>query len=161
MIRKQYLKFLDGLFKVIFALLAAIVAAMVVIGFAQVFYRYVLMAALFWSEETLRYLHIWAIFLGAGLGVSRGMHVAIDAIFIALGPKMGAVLARAVQLIGCIFAIIIIVVGWNFSTFNTAVVSPTMQIPMLYVYIAIPVGGVLMLLFQIGEMLKPRKEKLS
>ena len=157
MIQKQYQKLLDGIFKTVFTLLALMVAAMVVIGFMQVFWRYILMSSLSWSEETLRYVNIWTIFLGAGLCIPRGLHTAIEAIYSVLSPKSGAAMIRVVELLGCAFAMLMTVVGWSFSAFNAAQVSPTMQVPMIYVYISIPIGGVLMLMFQIGEMLKPRK----
>ena len=49
--------------------LALLMAAMVVVITAQVWYRFILNDPLSWSEELGRYLFVWISFLGAAAGV--------------------------------------------------------------------------------------------
>lgn len=157
MIYQKYQKILKGIDRIVFILLAVLVAVMVIIGAMQVFWRYVLSASLSWSEETLRFLNIWTIFLGISLGIPRGLHTAVEAIYSILGPVSSRALSKIVQLLGCGFTLLMVFVGSEFALFNAAQLSPTIRLPMLYVYISIPIGGVLALLFTLGELFKPGK----
>lgn len=46
----------------------------------QVLFRYVFQHPLTWSEEAARYLNMWAVFIGAGIGVNRRDHLRVDLI---------------------------------------------------------------------------------
>lgn len=63
--------------RVIGWILIVVFAAMVVIIFAQVVFRYALMLPLSWSEELARYLFIWATFLGAAIAFYRDTHIKV------------------------------------------------------------------------------------
>ena len=60
------------------AILCVLLAETVIVGFLQIFFRFVLRAPLPWSEELLRMSFIWVTFIGAGLGMSRHSHVSVD-----------------------------------------------------------------------------------
>src|SRR5512145_3209070 len=57
----------------------ALMAAMAVLVFANVVSRYALNYSLIWVEELTRYLMVWVGFLGAGLVLRLGAHIAVDA----------------------------------------------------------------------------------
>src|SRR5690606_3491469 len=57
--------------------LVLLLAAMSLIVFANVTLRYLTNFSITWSEEVARYLMIWMTFLGAGLTLRYGGHVAI------------------------------------------------------------------------------------
>ena len=61
-------------------LVAAIFAAMVLIGFFQVFSRFVLNATPSWSEEIQIFGHIWLVFLAIPIAYRRGAHFTVEAI---------------------------------------------------------------------------------
>jgi TRAP-type C4-dicarboxylate transport system permease small subunit len=46
----------------------------------QVLFRYVFQIPLTWSEEAARYLNMWAVFIGAAIGVHRRDHLRVDLI---------------------------------------------------------------------------------
>lgn len=54
-----------GLCQIVGALAACLMAAVVVIGGAQVIWRYGFNSSLIWSEELIRLLYIWMIFIAA------------------------------------------------------------------------------------------------
>src|SRR4030095_5362459 len=74
--------------KVIFAaidraletVVAAIFAAMVVVGFLQVLSRFLLNATPSWSEEIQIFGHIWLVFLAIPIAYRRGAHFTVEAI---------------------------------------------------------------------------------
>ncbi|PKM88391.1 MAG: hypothetical protein CVU87_07560 [Firmicutes bacterium HGW-Firmicutes-12] len=147
-------KMYDG----IFSFLVLIVSAMLLIGAMQVFSRYVIQYSLYWSEEIMRYLNIWTIFLGLSVGIPRGIHVAIDALIGSLKGKKKEIATLIVQALTLVFLILLVVIGIKFTIFNMGQLSPAIRIPLSYVYISIPIGGFLALLFTIGEIIKSRRD---
>lgn len=59
-------------------LLIILLAAMSVIVFVNVVMRYLTDASLPWPEEVSRHMMIWLTFLGGGLVLRSGGHIAID-----------------------------------------------------------------------------------
>ena len=59
---------------------AAIFAAMVIVGSWQVFSRFVLNSTPSWSEEIQIFGHIWLVFLAIPIAYRRGAHITVEAI---------------------------------------------------------------------------------
>lgn len=59
-------------------ILGVLMLAGVALNLANVFSRYVLGAAIFWTEEVLVGMTIWGVFLGAALVAWNGEHLAMD-----------------------------------------------------------------------------------
>ncbi len=119
----------------------------------EVFVRYVIRQPLFlWSEELDRYALIWMAFLAIGIGVKNGAHFAMDLLVGAL-PQRGAALLR---LFGdlCMAAIFgfLTVGGIRFARFGTTELSTAMQIPMVWIYASVPVGGILSLIYLVERI---------
>ena len=57
---------------------AAMFAAMCVVGLLQVFNRFVLNQSLSWSEEFQIFCHIWIVFLGIPIAYRHGAHLSIE-----------------------------------------------------------------------------------
>lgn len=60
---------------------------MVIIVFVQVIFRYILNNSLSWSEELVRYIFIWQVWLGASLGMRINEHIRVD-MFVKLLPNV-------------------------------------------------------------------------
>ena len=119
-------------------------AQMTLVVLLGVFTRYVMNDALAWIEELARYSMVWLSWLGGGLALRRGAHIAMEFFTDALGEK-----ARfAVILLGRVgvffFLAICIWYGIDLtmrvSTQSTIALGISMQIP----YASIPVGSLLM-----------------
>lgn len=118
--------------------MAAIVAA-------QVFYRYVLNASLFWSEEAARFLLVWLTFLGATTAYYRGSHPGIDALTRRLPAMARRVAAVAANGAAAGLAMVMIVYGFRFAWFVRLQISPALSLPKWVVFAVIPVTGLLLL----------------
>ncbi|HVJ59567.1 MAG TPA: TRAP transporter small permease subunit, partial [Burkholderiaceae bacterium] len=68
-------------------LLIVVLAAMVVIVFANVCMRYVFGTSVIWSEEVARHLMIWLTFLGSGMALRSGAQIGIDTLQDALPAR--------------------------------------------------------------------------
>lgn len=126
------------------AVIVAMGAVMVVLVIGNVFCRYVLNFSLVWAEEVSQYLMVWVAFLGAGLALRQGRHVAVEMLQEQLpsGARRGlrwgllaAVLAFlvATTVLGCMFA-------WFARDMETPVLNISMAIP----YAAVPIGCALL-----------------
>mgnify|MGYP003694765573 CR=1 FL=1 len=79
-------------------LVAAIFAAMVLIGTWQVFGRFVLNATPSWSEEVQIFGHIWLVFLAIPIAYRRGAHITVEAIRRVLSPWLIGALDLLIEL---------------------------------------------------------------
>ena len=127
---------------VLFLLLAVMVA---VIG-AQVWYRFVFNNPLDWSEELGRYLFIWISFIGAAVGIRQRVHLGIDIIQKLTSPRVYRVVSVVVNLLIQIFLLTIAYSGFKILNVIKFQSSASLHIPMLYPYMAVPVGCILMLI---------------
>ncbi|MCG6929090.1 MAG: TRAP transporter small permease [Desulfofustis sp.] len=124
--------------------LALLMAAMVVIIAAQVWYRFVLNDPLSWSEEAGRYLFVWISFMGAAAGVRYQMHLGIDLMDKILTPGLYRWVVVVVNLIIEVFLVIIVYWGFKILGVIKFQESASMHISMAYPYLAVPVGSIFM-----------------
>lgn len=157
MTRVESLGILDRLHRCIFWFLTVLACLMVAIGFMQVVWRYVLEASLYWSEEILRYLYVWVIFLGISVGIRTRLHVAIDAFIALLKGRAGYGVKMVVRSLTLAFFGLVIVIGVQFTLHNLGQVSPAVRLPMSLVYGAIPLGGFFSFIFAVEEWVKAGK----
>jgi TRAP-type C4-dicarboxylate transport system permease small subunit len=134
----------DYLDRMINWILALLMAAMVVIIAAQVWYRFVMNAPLSWSEEAGRYLFVWIAFIGAAAGIRYQVHLGIDLLHKLLPPNAYRWLVVAVNVIIQVFLLVIIYWGFKILGVIKLQTSPSMNIPMIYPYMAVPVGSFFM-----------------
>ena len=123
-----------------------LMAILVVVVVASVFFRYVLLAPLSWSEEVSRYLMIWVGFLAASIAIQQGMHVGIDFLVQTVRPGIALWLRRVSRGLTALFLLIVTAYGFMLVIGLWDQWSPVLQFRMTWPYLAIPVGCLLMLL---------------
>lgn len=126
-------------------LLIVLLAAMSVIVFANVVLRYLTNDSIVWAEEVARHLMIWMTFLGAGLVLRFGGHVAIDNLHAALGSRAARMLRLAICLLLMAFFGFMAWKSYGYVQAMRFQTTPATGIPFSYVYAAIPVGFVLLM----------------
>jgi TRAP-type C4-dicarboxylate transport system permease small subunit len=135
-------------------------AAMAVVVFLQVLFRYVLHLPLFWTEEFARYCLVWASLLGAAVALKRGEHIAVTFLLDTFPKKVARVLTIVAQ-ISVIFILSVMVWGGiKLVLVTSAQISPALRIPMAVPYLALPVGAVIML-FHVLDSLMQRLGRTS
>lgn len=132
--------------------LVVMLAVMFVLTTLQVILRYVFNSALSWSEELVRFIFVWATFLGAAIGVKEHIHIGVDAVVNLFPSRLRRCADTLVYLIILIFGIVLIAAGLPVVTLTHGQRSPALEMPMSYVYAAIPAAGVLVIFYAIGQI---------
>lgn len=125
--------------------LIVLVAAMAVLVIANVISRYVFLHSFTWVEEASRYIMIWTAFLGAGLALRVGGHIAVDSLPQSL-PPAGARWLRT--LLVAIVGLTLVVLAWlgvEYAQFGWEQETPVLGWSFGMVYLAVPIGALLML----------------
>jgi TRAP-type C4-dicarboxylate transport system permease small subunit len=119
--------------------------AMVVIIVIQVIARYVLRSSLSWTEETSRFFFIWIVLLGTVIGVHDHSHVAVEFLLNMLPQPVNRLLKTLYTLCLCVLAGVMIWSGTELARAVAVQLSPATRVSMSYVYSAVPVCAVIML----------------
>lgn len=133
--------------KAIVLFTTALFIAMVLIVFAQVIFRYAFHNSLSWSEEIARYLLVWIIFLSTGYVLGQKAHIYLDVIFARFPRKLRSVLHKINAAIVLFYAYIVTHYGFELMMIGTRQKSSAVEVPMYLVYIALPLGGVLLMIY--------------
>lgn len=120
------------------------IAGFVAVSFSQVFCRFVLNNSIPWAEELCRYLFVWMVFIGAGLGILHRRHIMIDIVPNLIPRAFKKYYTAALDLIVFVFTLLLIYTGYVFAVRGMRQFSPAMQIPMGYIFSGIVVGGAIM-----------------
>lgn len=136
--------------------LVIIMSAMVLNVLWQVFTRFVMGTPSSFTDELARYLMIWAGILGAAYVAGKDMHVAIDVLPQKFNKTTQKRLSAAVKIAVILFALSVMVIGGIrlvYITFVLEQLSPALQIPLAYVYLVIPISGLLIVYYKITDIL--------
>jgi TRAP-type C4-dicarboxylate transport system permease small subunit len=133
---------------------AAIFAAMCLVGLLQVFNRFVLNRSLSWSEEFQIYCHVWIVFLAIAIAYRRGAHLSVESFSGMLPPRARRVFDVVVELLWIWFAASLAYLGWRVSEVAKLQSSPGLEIPMSYPYYGMVVGGAYLLLVVLRRLFR-------
>ena len=114
-----------------------------------------------WSEEFIRYSFIWITFIGGAVCVRYGAHVSIDVIDSFIGERSRTVIFGIASFITMIFLGWMFVIGLETVYFNyqNGQTTPTLSLPIYLVYLAIPLGFLLMIVHYIELLVKLKKKQ--
>jgi TRAP-type C4-dicarboxylate transport system permease small subunit len=124
-------------------------AALTTVVFLQVLFRYALQFPLDWAEELAMFLFQWVAFIGAGVAVRHRFHFSVDLITNRLPHQLQKSIGLLASAAVFSVAYIMIHVGINMMEAAVFITLPVMKFSKAYVYLAIPVGGLLMIVYQI------------
>lgn len=134
-------------------LLGIITIALVAAIFVEVSCRYIFMVSTAWSEELARYLFVMLTFVGSSYAYYKHDHIEIDILNQVIRSskkiKNKDRVIKAVNMIGNISTMIFLVIFnhifWTYlmQIKNMGLLSPTMHLPMVWVYSFVWIGGAL------------------
>jgi TRAP-type C4-dicarboxylate transport system permease small subunit len=114
--------------------------------------RYVFNNSLPWAMEFSRYSFIWIIFLGSALAMRNGSHIGLQIFEKVLPAQYRQYYNLFINLLNVLFLLVFTVVGFIMAFQGSRTYSAVIQMPMLIPYLALPIGGVAMLIEAINIM---------
>lgn len=127
-------------------LIIALMATMAALVFANVVSRYVFNVSIIWVEELTQYQMIFITYLGAGLALREGRHVAVDLAQDWLPAPVRRFARMLIWLAMAAFLLALVWFGFQIVAFTWNQETPVMNIPTGVPYLAIPVGAAVFLL---------------
>jgi TRAP-type transport system small permease protein len=131
-----------------------LLAAMTAMVLAQVCTRYVFGFSFKWSEELARYLMVWMVMLSASVALRDNAHIRVDFFTQLMPPRLVEVftLMTRVAIVG--YLGVLTWQGWQTARFMEMTRFASLDVSMYWAYLALPVGGGLMLVFESINILR-------
>lgn len=125
----------------------AIITATVIL-FVNIILRSFFNANTTWAEEFIRYAMIWIAFIGSSICFRRGIHFGVDLLMNSLADKGKKVLQIYINLAVIIFMVFLMKYGFDLVLFSidTNQITPSLEIKIFWIYLAIPIGSILSLI---------------
>jgi TRAP-type C4-dicarboxylate transport system permease small subunit len=127
-------------------LAGVLMALLTVAVFLQVILRYVARSGIEGLDEAPRYLFVWLVMIGAAAAMYRGEHTTLEFFRDKLTPRGRALATVVTEGVGIFLFISMIKVSLVLVPNSQLQSSAGLGLPLGYVYAAMPVGAVLIIL---------------
>jgi TRAP-type C4-dicarboxylate transport system permease small subunit len=142
------------------ALGLAMVGVALMAGFTcyQVFMRFVIGQPSTWSEVLVRSIMIWTVYLAAAAAFREGAMIAAEVVVRAVPRALGKAMQIFSGLLSLVFLGILVWTGIDMVGRTQAQILSGLEIPIFWIYLALPIGGTLAMLavlVRTSELLEP------
>ena len=106
----------------------------------------------FWVEEIGELCLAWMSFVGAAIGIRRGVHFSVQMItdHLPAGARKAVFTAHYVLIAG--FGVLVAVFGWQVAELNSQSFSPALGLNLRWLYLSSVVGGILIVLYSAASI---------
>ena len=151
-IREKAARYVVLLMRTTEMIAASLLVVVVLMNLAQVFFRYVIVDPLSWSEESMRYVTTWMVMIAGAPALLRNEHMVVSLFDSARSPALRQFARILVQVCVAGFCLLLMWEGYPAAIDNMRQVSPAMRVPMTVPYLAIPVGATLLLINVVAQL---------
>ena len=146
--------------KAIEVFIMILLAFMVIVAIWQVSSRYVFNSPSTISEELLRYCLIWLAMLGSAYMFGLREHISMTFLVEKFNENAIQKLSILSEVVIIIFSLTVLVYGGiNITSLTMKQISAALGVSMGYVYMVLPLSGVLMIFYGVNNILNIIKEK--
>ena len=152
--------FQNKLNRVLELMLIVLMTVLVLDVLWQVFSRYLLSSPSSFTDELAGFLLIWVGVLGAAYVAGRKEHLAIDILIQRSPPARQRKLLFLIHALIFLFALSVMVVGGAYlvyTRFELQVKSAALQLPLGYVYIVMPISGMIIMYNEVHHILNLKR----
>ncbi|WP_108661396.1 TRAP transporter small permease [Acuticoccus kandeliae] len=133
-------------------IVAALLLAMVAALLLEVVLRFTTQTSLPWTSEFARYAMVWITFLGAALAIRDREHIQVT-FFVMLLPKVGRRVALiAIDIVLLAFVATMLRYSVGIVKTEMAMRTAALEIPFGLVVLAMPIAGVLMIIYLLADI---------
>ncbi|MCF4101096.1 TRAP transporter small permease [Gillisia sp. M10.2A] len=126
--------------------------------------RYIFANQSSWTDELARFMLIWVSILGAAYISGKNEHIAIDLLPQSLSIRTKLKLEILCAIIISVFVFVVFLIGGSryvYISFKLGQASAALFLPMGYVYLVMPIAGVIVIYYKIFDAIHAnRKLKL-
>ena len=141
--------FINRIVEVFVVILASLMTIVILLG---VFFRYVLLKPLPWSEDLGRYLMIWLALFAVGLVMHHRRHVSVR-LFVDLLPMgMKLFMRLLANTVVLAFGILMGVLGIQYLNSSLPQISPSLYIDLWWVYLGFPFFSFFLIISTLDQM---------
>ena len=126
--------------------------AITLILFAGVVWRYFFVDPLSWTDEIARVMFAWLAFIGAAVGVKRRLHSTISVISHRVSPRWRQATTVFGLAVTAVMASVLFYTGAHETAANFNQAMPVTGLSRGWLYLAVPVSGLLMLVYLVPQM---------
>ncbi|CAM4147972.1 TRAP transporter small permease [Bordetella muralis] len=130
-----------GLFKAVSVIAQILLVASAAAAFYQVIARFILQSPADWSEVLTRALLIWTVLLGIALAFRQGAMISVELLHNLLKGRKQRMLEHLIAIICVAFLVFIAWIGGQMTYRVRFQNVPSLNIPISWIYLAIPVGA--------------------
>jgi len=127
---------------------------MLVSTLSQVVSRYIFQRPFMWTQELVRFLFIWIIYLGCVLVSKKDEHVRIDFFLLRLPRRIRFIITLLTNILLVLFFLVVIIAGINMIIVNYKVKTPALRVSWMYFYLGITYGFILMLIYKFDHFVR-------
>ena len=106
----------------------------------------------FWVEEIGELCLAWMTFIGAAIGIRRGVHFSVQMLADRFPPRVRLVVFTAHYLLIAGFGALITAFGWSVAQLNSFSTSPALNLNLRWLYLSAVVGGVLFVIYSLAAI---------
>jgi TRAP-type transport system small permease protein len=133
---------------------AFLLAAMTILVFLQVVFRYLLDYPLAWSEETASFSFVWMSLLGASVALRHGDHPSLDVLFRFFPVPVKKWVQILIHLAIIFVLTVLLIYGFKLALMMKAQVTAALHYSVAYVYAVLPVSALIMLVHTVALTVK-------
>lgn len=146
----------DNILRIICVIIFAFI---VIVGVYQIVTRYVFNSPSTMSEELLTYSFTWLALLSAALVFGKREHMAMTFIFDKIEPSKQRLISIINELLVLIFAVVVFIYGGiSITKLTSTQQTASLGIPMSYIYVVVPISGVIIAFYAIANILQEIKK---
>jgi TRAP-type C4-dicarboxylate transport system permease small subunit len=152
---RSFVKILDTILQ---RLLIVLMALLVLDVLWQVASRYVFRSPSAFTDELARYLLIWVSLLGAAYASGKKMHLSLDLVYNRFRPSLRQKVHVLISALIAVFAGLVMGFGGIKLVVLTLTLgqhSAALGVPLGYVYLAVPISGLIIFLYAVANMFTP------
>ncbi len=101
----------------------------------------------FWVEEVGEWSLAWLTFIGAALGIRRGIHFAVHLVIDRFPAAWRSAILAGQCVVVVTFGALVAIFGWQVAELNSQSFSPALVLNLRWLYLSSVVGGVLIVIY--------------
>lgn len=135
------------------------ILSMGVVMTCQVFSRALFGRSIVWSEELVRHIFIWTIFIGMSHGVAKRFHVCLEYFVDMLSPSIKKAVIIAMDVAVIVLLLYLFMPSIVYAKDQMRIIAPTMGYRMGYIMMAMPVACILTIFRLLQDVARVVKDK--